>query len=237
MPIFLCPKHKPMDLLYFFLLDVDVYYAWRCWWWMANTGHIDDEDQRQPGLRSKQVEGEYKGWGPGGTCLAHQWWKTLVRPKDLYHLLFFVEAQVCKYSLFCYKVSWTSFKKDALHKMLQKITCGISSLAIIWGPRFPWILRKILPVLWSSTARTPHVSWVRLERLGLGRSTCNTKTPGLAHSGSRGRRRWGVGDIYRKKSRARLSFFIRGQSHRTESIHKVAPPNPKCFSAEKKINF
>ena len=27
-------------------------------------------------------------------------------------------------------------KKDALHKVLQKITCGISSLAIIWGPRF-----------------------------------------------------------------------------------------------------
>ena len=120
------------------------------------------------------------------------------------------------------------------------------------GLGFWWNLRKILPVLWSSTARTPHVSWVRLERLGLGRSTCNTKTPGLAHSGSRGRRRWGVGDIYRKKSRARvisierkveqgggtrLSFFIRGQSHRTESIHKVAPPNPKCFSAEKKINF
>ena len=137
MPISPAQSTNPWICNIFFLLDVDVYYARRWWWWKTDTGHVDDEDQHhQPGLRSKQVEGEYKGWGPGGTCLAHPWWKTLVRPKDSYHLLFFVEAQVCKYFLFCYKVNWTSFKKDALHKVLQKITCGISSLAIIWGPRF-----------------------------------------------------------------------------------------------------
>ena len=126
MPIFPAQSTNPWICYIFFLLDVDVYYAWRWWWWKTDTGHVDDEDQHhQPGLRSKQVEGEYKGWGPGGTCLAHPWWKTLVRPKDSYHLLFFVEAQVCKYFLFCYKVNWTSFNNserpvDALALILEK---------------------------------------------------------------------------------------------------------------------